>query len=91
MQVTGPMHREVANCCRYVFLVGIIMFELSKIIILPLIILEILFCSYLAMVLYHAGDMAAAIMQQHKELIINERCLGLDHPDTAHRYPFIIK
>nr|GMD62563.1 clustered mitochondria protein [Ipomoea batatas] len=55
-QVTGPMHREVANCCRY-----------------------------LAMVLYHAGDMAGAIVQQHKELIINERCLGLDHPDTAHR------
>lgn len=41
---------------------------------------------YLAMVLYHAGDMAGAIMQQHKELIINERCLGLGHPDTAHRY-----
>jgi len=40
------------------------------------------------MVLYHAGDMAGAIMQQHKELIINERCLGLDHPDTAHRYLF---
>ncbi|KAI4323379.1 hypothetical protein L6164_022991 [Bauhinia variegata] len=56
-QVTGPMHREVANCCRY-----------------------------LAMVLYHAGDMAGAITQQHKELIINERCLGLDHPDTAHSY-----
>ncbi|CAN4110411.1 unnamed protein product [Withania somnifera] len=56
-QVTGPMHREVANCCRY-----------------------------FAMVLYHAGDMAGAIMQQHKELIINERCLGLDHPDTAHSY-----
>ncbi|KAK3023993.1 hypothetical protein RJ639_044150, partial [Escallonia herrerae] len=56
-QVTGPMHREVGNCCRY-----------------------------LAMVLYHAGDMAGAIMQQHKELIINERCLGLDHPDTAHSY-----
>lgn len=56
-QVTGPMHREVANCCRY-----------------------------LAMVLYHAGDMAGAIVQQHKELIINERCLGLDHPDTAHSY-----
>ncbi|KAM0941489.1 putative clustered mitochondria protein [Dioscorea sansibarensis] len=56
-QVTGPMHREVASCCRY-----------------------------LAMVLYHAGDIAGAIMQQHKELIINERCLGLDHPDTAHSY-----
>ena len=41
------------------------------------------------MVLYHAGDMAGAIMQQHKELIINERCLGLDHPDTAHRYQFL--
>ena len=45
------------------------------------------FCfSYLAMVLYHAGDMAGAIIQQHKELIINEHCLGLDHPDTAHRH-----
>ncbi|KAK4797948.1 hypothetical protein SAY86_030274 [Trapa natans] len=41
---------------------------------------------YLAMVLYHAGDMAGAVTQQHKELIINERCLGLDHPDTAHSY-----
>ncbi|KAB5541065.1 hypothetical protein DKX38_014039 [Salix brachista] len=60
-QVTGPMHREVANCCRY-----------------------------LAMVLYHAGDMAGAIIQQHKELIINERCLGLDHPDTAHRHYFLV-
>lgn len=56
-QVTGPMHREVASCCRY-----------------------------LAMVLYHAGDIDGAIMQQHKELIINERCLGLDHLDTAHSY-----
>ncbi|KAK7314288.1 hypothetical protein VNO77_39503 [Canavalia gladiata] len=56
-EVTGPVHREVANCCRY-----------------------------LAMVLYHAGDMAGAITQQQKELIINERCLGLDHPDTAHRH-----
>ncbi|VFR02371.1 unnamed protein product [Cuscuta campestris] len=56
-QVTGPMHREVANCCRY-----------------------------LATVMYEAGDMAGAIMQLHKELIINERCLGLDHPDTAKSY-----
>ncbi|XP_026662154.2 clustered mitochondria protein-like isoform X2 [Phoenix dactylifera] len=56
-QITGPMHPDVANCCRY-----------------------------LAMVLYHAGDMEGAIVQQHKELIINERCLGLDHPDTAHSY-----
>ncbi|KAM7266178.1 hypothetical protein ACFE04_004075 [Oxalis oulophora] len=56
-QVTGPLHREVAHCCRY-----------------------------LAMILYHHGDMPAAIVQQHKELIINERCLGLDHPDTAHSY-----
>jgi protein TIF31 len=38
------------------------------------------------MVLYHAGDTAGAIVQQHRELIINERCLGLDHPDTAHRH-----
>lgn len=42
------------------------------------------------MVLYHAGDLAGAIMQQHKELIINERCLGLDHPDTAHRYLLVV-
>ncbi|XP_015689234.1 clustered mitochondria protein [Oryza brachyantha] len=56
-QITGPMHRDAANCCRY-----------------------------LAMVLYHAGDISGAIVQQHRELIINERCLGLDHPDTAHSY-----
>ncbi|KAK7405463.1 hypothetical protein VNO78_06781 [Psophocarpus tetragonolobus] len=56
-QVTGSMHWEVANCCRY-----------------------------LAMILYHAGDMAGAIAEQRKELIINERFLGLDHPNTAHSY-----
>ncbi|KAF0935157.1 hypothetical protein E2562_030438 [Oryza meyeriana var. granulata] len=56
-QITGPMHKDSANCCRY-----------------------------LAMVLYHAGDIPGAIVQQHRELIINERCLGLDHPDTAHSY-----
>ncbi|XP_062220117.1 clustered mitochondria protein-like [Phragmites australis] len=56
-QITGPMHKDAANCCRY-----------------------------LALVLYHAGDTAGAIVQQHRELIINERCLGLDHPDTAHSY-----
>ncbi|VAI60166.1 unnamed protein product [Triticum turgidum subsp. durum] len=56
-QINGPMHKDAANCCRY-----------------------------LAMVLYHAGDTAGAIVQQHRELIINERCLGLDHPDTAHSY-----
>lgn len=50
----------------------------------------VLCCRYLAMVLYHAGDMAGAIMQQHKELIINERCLGADHPDTAHRCPQLL-
>ncbi|KAF3773225.1 Clustered mitochondria protein, partial [Nymphaea thermarum] len=77
-QVTGPMHREVANCCRY-----------------------------LAMVLYHAGDMAGAIIQQHKDygnmalfyhglnqtelalrymsrtlLLLSLSC-GSDHPDVA--------
>ncbi|KAF9597764.1 hypothetical protein IFM89_021518, partial [Coptis chinensis] len=41
---------------------------------------------YLAMVLYHPGDMAGAIMQQLKELIINDRSLGLDQPYTAHMY-----
>ncbi|XP_078166356.1 tetratricopeptide repeat (TPR)-containing protein isoform X2 [Carex rostrata] len=56
-QITGPMHKDVANCCRY-----------------------------LGMVLYHAGDVGGALVQQHRELIINERCLGLDHPDTAHSY-----
>ncbi|WOL12357.1 clustered mitochondria protein-like [Canna indica] len=56
-QITGPLHRDVGICCRY-----------------------------LGMILYHAGDIAGAIVQQHKELIINERCLGLDHPDTAHSY-----
>jgi hypothetical protein len=34
------------------------------------------------MVFCHAGDIAGAIVQQHQELIINERRLGLDHPDT---------
>uniref|UniRef100_A0A7N2LC59 Leucine-rich repeat-containing N-terminal plant-type domain-containing protein n=1 Tax=Quercus lobata TaxID=97700 RepID=A0A7N2LC59_QUELO len=29
------------------------------------------------------GDMAGAILQQYKGLIINEWCLDLDHPDTA--------
>lgn len=41
------------------------------------------------MVLYHAGDTAGAVVQQHRELIINERCLGLDNPDTAHRYAYL--
>ncbi|KAL1300799.1 clustered mitochondria protein isoform X1 [Arachis hypogaea] len=56
-QVTGPMHCEVATCCRY-----------------------------LAMITYHAGEMDVAVAQQQRELIINETCLGLDHPDTAHSY-----
>ncbi|KAJ3694660.1 hypothetical protein LUZ60_000037 [Juncus effusus] len=56
-QVTGPMHKDVANCSRYI-----------------------------GMVLYHAGDIGGALVQQHRELIINERCMGLDHPDTAHSY-----
>ncbi|XP_020207812.1 clustered mitochondria protein isoform X2 [Cajanus cajan] len=56
-QVTGPMHRDVATCCRH-----------------------------LAMISYHNGDMVGAIAQTQRELIINERCLGLDHPDTAHSY-----
>jgi protein TIF31 len=38
------------------------------------------------MVLFHAGDIAGAIVQQHQELIISERCLGLYHPDTAHKH-----
>ncbi|KAH7570664.1 hypothetical protein JRO89_XS05G0152700 [Xanthoceras sorbifolium] len=126
-QVTGPMHREVANCCRLIkefgcepsmvedscpLELGLCLITDSRRESAPCIVnwafiyidsfikecgcdrpwLNIAaldgyrFPKYLAMVLYHAGDMAGAIMQQHKELIINERCLGLDHPDTAHSY-----
>ena len=42
-------------------------------------------CKLLAVVLFHAEDYAGAIAQGHKELILNERILGLDHPDTIHR------
>jgi protein TIF31 len=42
-------------------------------------------CKLLAVVLFHAEDFQAAIVQGHKELILNERILGLDHPDTIHR------
>ncbi|GJQ98748.1 ty3-gypsy retrotransposon protein [Tanacetum coccineum] len=38
--------------------------------------------NYLAMVVYHVGDMVAAIMQQHNELIINERCIWHDDEDV---------
>ena len=33
------------------------------------------------MVLYHTGDPGRAIVQQHRERNINERCLGLYRPD----------
>lgn len=42
------------------------------------------------MIYYHAGDMAGAITETQKELIINECCLGLDHPDTAHRHSYSV-
>ncbi|MED6222322.1 hypothetical protein PIB30_063249 [Stylosanthes scabra] len=38
------------------------------------------------MIQYHCGEPEQAIGQQLKELIINETCLGLDHPDTVHSY-----
>uniref|UniRef100_A0A2N9HZ65 CLU central domain-containing protein n=1 Tax=Fagus sylvatica TaxID=28930 RepID=A0A2N9HZ65_FAGSY len=69
-QVTGPMHREVANCCRY-----------------------------LAMVLYHAGDMASygnmalfyhglnqtelALRHMSRALLLLSLSSGPDHPDVA--------
>ncbi|GJP43624.1 hypothetical protein CLOM_g3064 [Closterium sp. NIES-68] len=56
-QVCGPLHLDVATCCRY-----------------------------LALIFYHAGETGNAILQQHRELIINERVVGTDHPDTVHSY-----
>ncbi|CAI5968299.1 unnamed protein product [Closterium sp. NIES-65] len=56
-QVCGPLHLDVAACCRY-----------------------------LALIFYHAGETGNAILQQHRELIINERVVGTDHPDTVHRH-----
>ncbi|XVE98631.1 hypothetical protein REPUB_Repub03eG0123200 [Reevesia pubescens] len=38
--------------------------------------------SLLAVVLYHSGDFNQATIYQQKALDINERELGLDHPDT---------
>ncbi|KMZ74373.1 hypothetical protein ZOSMA_12G00580 [Zostera marina] len=40
----------------------------------------------LAIVLYHTGDLNQAIIYQQKTLNINERELGLDHPDTVKSY-----
>ncbi|KAL7600455.1 hypothetical protein Lser_V15G21109 [Lactuca serriola] len=42
--------------------------------------------SLLAVVLYHTGDFNQAIIYQQKALDINERELGLDHPDTMKSY-----
>eukprot|EP00873_Tetraselmis_striata_P016083 jgi/Tetstr1/436347/TSEL_025183.t2 len=42
--------------------------------------------SLLAVVLYHTGDFLQAAYYQQKALIINERALGLDHPDTLKSY-----
>ena len=56
-QVCGPLHADVATCCRA-----------------------------LAVVLYHVGEMKAAQLQQHRELICNERVLGRDHPHVATSY-----
>ncbi|GLT79770.1 hypothetical protein SLA2020_512470 [Shorea laevis] len=42
--------------------------------------------SLLAVVLYHTGDFNQAMIYQQKALDINERELGLDHPDTMKSY-----
>eukprot|EP00898_Chlorokybus_atmophyticus_P005403 jgi/Chlat1/5864/Chrsp4S06238 len=42
--------------------------------------------SLLAVVLYHKGDFLQAAVYQQKALHINERELGLDHPDTMKSY-----
>ena len=42
--------------------------------------------SLLAVVLYHTGDFLQAAYYQQKALVINERALGLDHPDTLKSY-----
>ncbi|GAB2223286.1 hypothetical protein Droror1_Dr00017426 [Drosera rotundifolia] len=42
--------------------------------------------SLLAAVLYHTGDFNQATIYQQKALDINERELGLDHPDTMKSY-----
>jgi protein TIF31 len=42
--------------------------------------------SNLAMVSYHAGDIAQAIAHQKKAVIIHERTQGLDHHETAYGY-----
>ncbi|KMZ74481.1 hypothetical protein ZOSMA_1285G00020 [Zostera marina] len=42
--------------------------------------------SLLEIVLYHTGDLNQAIIYQQKTLNINERELGLDHPDTVKSY-----
>ncbi|CAL9058656.1 unnamed protein product [Musa banksii] len=42
--------------------------------------------SLLAVVLYHTGDLNQATTYQQKALDINERELGLDHPDTMKSY-----
>eukprot|EP00271_Cylindrocystis_brebissonii_P010218 TRINITY_DN26344_c0_g1_i1.p1 TRINITY_DN26344_c0_g1~~TRINITY_DN26344_c0_g1_i1.p1 ORF type:complete len:2692 (-),score=551.04 TRINITY_DN26344_c0_g1_i1:1086-9161(-) len=42
--------------------------------------------SLLAVVLYHTGDFNQATVYQQKALDINERELGLDHPDTMKSY-----
>ena len=44
------------------------------------------FPRYLACIFHHAGETGNAILQQHRELIINERVLGSDHADTLHRW-----
>jgi len=45
--------------------------------------------STLAMVLYHAGDAAQALLHQKKATIINERTQGLDHFETTQAYALL--
>lgn len=57
LNVYGPMHAEIAACCRL-----------------------------LARLNYLMGDYAEALSFQQKATIMNERCLGVDHPNTITDY-----
>lgn len=57
LSVYGPMHSEIAACCRL-----------------------------LGRLNYLMGDYAEALNYQQKAAIMNERCLGVDHPSVITDY-----
>ena len=57
LSVYGPMHSEIAACCRL-----------------------------LGRLNYLMGDFEEALSYQQKAAIMNERCLGIDHPSTITDY-----